>query len=162
RLVEVQESERRQIARELHDEVGQSLTGLKLLLETARQSPEYGIDQRLRQGLQIVQELQERVRTMSLDLRPTILDDLGLLPALLWFFNRYSSQTSVQVKFEHALEDAGESNPKTFGGGGPRLDPEVETAAYRIIQESLTNVAKHAAVSQATVRIWIQGEMLGV
>jgi PAS domain S-box-containing protein len=162
RLVEVQESERRQIARELHDEVGQSLTGLKLLLETARQSPDYGIDQRLRQGLQIVQELQERVRTMSLDLRPTILDDLGLLPALLWFFNRYTSQTSVQVKFEHALDDAGESIPKTFGGGGPRLDPEVETAAYRIIQESLTNVAKHAAVSQATVRIWIQGEMLGV
>jgi len=90
------------------------------------------------------------VRNLSLDLRPTILDDLGLLPALVWLFERYTAQTNVAVRFEHRLPD------------DQRFDPEVETTAYRIIQEALTNVARHAGVNDVTVRLWTDADTLWV
>ncbi|MGH7268550.1 MAG: GAF domain-containing protein, partial [Candidatus Rokuibacteriota bacterium] len=148
RLVEVQEEERRHIARELHDEIGQVLTGLKLNLEmdarTAGQSPAAMAEAR-----SLVNDLIGRVRDLSLDLRPAMLDDLGLLPALLWHFERYRSRTGVHVRFEHQ-------------GLGRRLVPEVETAAYRIVQEALTNTARHAGVGDVTVRVWSDAETLRV
>ncbi len=101
RLVQVQESERRQIARELHDEIGQTLTGLKLNLEMgARQSPQ-SAQPNLAGALVLINELMTRVRDLSLHLRPAMLDDLGLLPTLLWHFGRYSDLTGVQVCCEH-------------------------------------------------------------
>jgi signal transduction histidine kinase len=120
RLLEVQEQERRHLARELHDEVGQVLTGLKLTLEAGTYLPADELPDSLRAALGLVQELTARVRDISLRLRPTMLDDLGLLPALLWLFERYTAQTHVRVNFEHR-------------GLEGRFPPEVETTAYRVV-----------------------------
>ncbi len=149
RLVEVQETERQRIARELHDEVGQLLTGLKLTLEISVRLPADAVRARLGEAQALIGELMTRVRDLSLDLRPAMLDDLGLLPALLWHFERYAAQTNVEVTFEHT-------------GLEGRFAPEVETAAYRIVQEALTNVARHAGVSEVTVRLWASQDTLGV
>lgn len=150
RLVEVQESERRHLARELHDEIGQLLTGLKLALATATLAPDEKAKTGLEQPQALVNELMGRVRDLSLDLRPAMLDDLGLLHALLWQFDRYTAQTGVRVVFNHA------------GIEGQRLEPNVETSAYRIIQESLTNVARHAGVSEVKVNVSADAEHLSV
>jgi len=91
----------------------------------------------------------ERVRSLSLALRPTMLDDLGLLPALLWQFERYTAQTSIRVICEHR-------------GLDQRFPPDVETTAYRIAQEALTNVARHAGVVEVTVQLWADQEILAV
>jgi signal transduction histidine kinase len=142
-LLQAQEVERRSIARELHDEIGQQLTGLGLLLGSSTPSPH-----QLADAQALVFDLIARLRNLSLDLRPTILDDLGLLPALVWLFERYTTQTNVSVRFEHGLHEE------------QRFGPDVETTAYRIIQEALTNVARHAGVSEVTVRLWIDANRL--
>jgi signal transduction histidine kinase len=142
RLMEVQEVERRNIARELHDEISQVLTGLKLSLEMCARLPADDVGASLRQANMLVNELMARARKLSLDLRPGMLDDLGLLPTLLWHIEHYTAQTRVRVAF------------KSSGLEGRRFTPEVETAAYRIVQEALTNVARHARASEATVRVW--------
>ncbi len=148
RLVAVQESERRHIARELHDEIGQTLTGLHLLLEMANRAP--GDYQRnLDNARLLINDLMARVREMSLDLRPAMLDDLGLLPTLRWHFKRYTTQTSIQVLFQHSGLDR-------------RFGPEIETAIYRLVQEVLTNVARYARVNELTVRLWADQQTLGV
>jgi PAS domain S-box-containing protein len=150
RLVEVQENERRYIARELHDEIGQYLTGLKLVLDMATRSPGGDGNDNLKEALALADELMAQVRNLSLDLRPTMLDDLGLLPALLWHCGRYTDQTGVHVDLRHTnLEEQ-------------RFRSEVETAAYRIVQEALTNVARHAEVDKAVVRLWIEQDALSV
>lgn len=138
-VVEAQESERRHIARELHDETAQALTGLKLTLENLECASASELRVRLVRARSLVGELMTRIHDLSLDLRPPMLDDLGLLPALLWLVERYSDQTRVQVVLEHS-------------GLQARFAPEVETAAYRIVQEALTNVARHAATGWASVR----------
>jgi PAS domain S-box-containing protein len=140
RLLEVQEQERRHLARELHDEIGQVLTGLNLSLEMAGRLPPAEVPETLANAQRLVQDLTSRVRDLSSRLRPAMLDDLGLLPALLWHLDRYTSQTRVRVQFEHHGLDR-------------RLHPDVETAAFRIVQEALTNVARHAGVSEAAVRL---------
>ena len=84
RIVELQEEERRNIARELHDEIGQSLTGLKLLISQATRSKPEAYTEILKEAQSVVTELMQQVREMSLKLRPSMLDDLGLLPTLLW------------------------------------------------------------------------------
>lgn len=149
-LVAIQETERRQIALELHDEIGQYLTGLKLLLEGSDQLAEPARTQRLQQAGKLVNELIGRVRELSLDLRPAMLDDFGLVPALLWLFERYESQTRVQVLFQNRLPE------------GERFDPEVETAAFRTIQEALTNIARHANTDEADVILWRSERMLEI
>ncbi len=150
RLVEVQEGERRAIARELHDEIGQLLTGLKLALEM--ESLSRGDEAKTSQERieVIVNELMGRVRALSLDLRPAMLDDLGLLHALLWHFERWTQQTGKQVIFNHT------------GIEGQRLESQIETATYRIIQEALTNVARHAGVEEVMVDVSADAESLSV
>jgi PAS domain S-box-containing protein len=138
RLIDLQESERRHIARELHDQVGQILTGLRLVLASG---PRLSVaEQRGRQdrALSIVDDLVSRVRSLSMDLRPAMLDELGLLPALLCNFERFTALTGVRVAFRHS-------------GVGRRFRPAIETAAFRIIQEALTNVARHAGVTEVGV-----------
>jgi signal transduction histidine kinase/DNA-binding response OmpR family regulator len=140
RLVEVQEAERHSIARDLHDEVGQVLTGLSLALElVARQPPEHA-PARLEQTQRLVNDLIVRVRDMSMQLRPPMLDDLGLLPALLWYFERFREQTGIRVIFKHT-------------GLEQRFSDDIEVTVYRMIQEGLTNVANHARVAEVVVRL---------
>lgn len=150
RLVEVQEIERRNIARELHDEVGQVLTGLKLVIEMATRLPVEQVNDQCQKAQLLVNELMGRVRDLSLDLRPAMLDDLGLLHALLWHLERYSSQTGVRVTLAHT------------GVENQRLKSEIETAAYRIVQEALTNVARHAGVDEVKVNVSADAENLFV
>lgn len=150
RLMQVQETERRYIARELHDEIGQALTGLKLTLEMTLRLPPDQIKTSLIEALALVNELVARARNLSLDLRPAMLDDLGLLPALLWHISHYMKKTNVRVTFKHT------------GLEGRRFTTEIETAAYRIAQEALTNIARHARVDEATVRVWSDKNTLGL
>jgi PAS domain S-box-containing protein len=149
RLLEVQEMERRHLARELHDEIGQILTYLRLLLRMNGDSPAEALSMRLEPARGIVDDLLGRVRRLSFDLRPADLDQLGLLPALLALFERYSVQTGILVDFKHQ-------------GVSRRFTSEVETGAYRVVQEALTNVARHAGVAGVTVRAWIDGNMLNL
>ena len=150
RLMEVQESERRNIALELHDEIGQVLTGLKLTLEVSTKLPAAELGDTLGRARGLVNELMARVRKMSLDLRPGMLDDLGLLPTLLWHIENYTAQTNVKVDFRHS------------GLERQRFAPEVETTAYRVVQEALTNVARHAKVPEVTVRVWAHQDTLSI
>jgi signal transduction histidine kinase len=149
RLLEVQEMERRHLARELHDEVGQMLTGLMLVLKLHDEMSIDTVKTRFEQARSIVAELLERVRGLSFDLRPAALDQLGLLPALLALFERYTAQTGVLVNFRH-------------NGLDQHFAPEVETTAYRTVQEALTNVVRHAGVAGVTVRVWASAEMLNL
>ncbi|MBI4381898.1 MAG: PAS domain S-box protein [candidate division NC10 bacterium] len=149
KLVAVQEAERQHLARELHDEIGQMLTGIKLTLEMSMRSSPDAIRTTLGEAQGQLNDLMARVRTLSLDLRPAMLDDLGLVPALLWHFERYAAQTSVRVDFKQA-------------GLEGRVRPELETAVYRIVQEALTNVARHAGVNEATVILCGGQDILGV
>ncbi len=150
RLIEVQEVERRHIARELHDEVGQQLTGVKLNLDMIERLPPEAAQARLHEAQQQLADLLGRVRDLSLDLRPAMLDDLGLLPAVLGLVDRYTHQTPVKVHLEHR------------GVEGRRFAPEIETGAYRIVQEALTNVARHAGVREAVVRVWVEDDTLAL
>ena len=150
RLVEVQEAERRHIARELHDAVGQILTGLKLTLEMSARLPNEEIRFSLAEPQALINELITRVRELSLELRPAMLDDLGLLPTLIWHFERYTTQTKLEVRLKHT------------GVEGQRFAAATETAAYRIIQEALTNIARYADPTRVTVQLWVEERQLGV
>ena len=149
RLVDIQETERRYIAKELHDQIGQVLTGLQFMLESLKnQTSEARID-KLSEAQEMVTGLIEQIREMSLNLRPPMLDDIGLLPTLLWHFERYTNQTGIEVSFHHI-------------GLSERLSPDVETAVYRIVQEALTNVARYAQVNEAIVQLTIREGILAV
>lgn len=145
-FVDVQEAERRHLARELHDEMGQVLSGLRLNLEAPAWSHD---DASLEQTKSLVDELMWRVQEIALDLRPSMLDDTGLVTALIWYFRRYTDRTQVDVDYQH---DGLDRRPKA----------EVETTAYRVVQEALTNVARHAIVSCVSVQMWSDGLALNL
>ena len=139
RLVEVQESERRHIARELHDEIGQSLTLAEMNLQAALQCSAAGArERRLRESIQAVERVLEQVHDLSLNLRPSMLDDLGLEPALRWYTHRQAATSGLRAEFKSArLEN--------------RLDLVIETECFRVAQEALTNVTRHARARAVTV-----------
>lgn len=135
RLLRVQEDERHEIARELHDQVGQLLTGLRFQLEAARTQPHA-----LGEALNVTDELLRTVREMTLQLRPRMLDDFGLRPALEWHIDRFRKQTNIAVELDVALPEQ-------------RLTSVLETTVYRIVQEALTNVARHSGAKTAVVTV---------
>ena len=135
-VIRAHEDERKHVACELHDEIGQSLTSLKLMMNQAASSHSTESNSILREAQTVVSELMRQVREMSLDLRPSMLDDLGLLPALLWHIERYTAQTRVKVDFQHSGLNSG-------------FSPDISIAVYRIMQEALTNIARHANVNES-------------
>ena len=149
RLVDAQEAERRALAGELHDQVGQVLTGMQYSLESSKRLSGEQLQASLDEMQGMVKSLMAQIREMALILRPSMLDDIGLLPTLLWHFDRYTKQTKIQVEFTHF-------------GLDKRFAPEVETAIYRIVQEALTNVARYAGVNQVDVRVINDDEILRV
>jgi PAS domain S-box-containing protein len=147
RLLEVQEMERRHLARELHDEIGQLLTYLRLLLRSDQDSSTESLQVQFERARTVVDDLLTKVRGMSFDLRPADLDQLGLLPSLLTLFERYSARTGVMVDFKHQ-------------GLEQRFRPELETGAYRVVQEALTNVARHSGGASVIVRLRTESDFL--
>jgi signal transduction histidine kinase len=147
RLVEAQENERRSISRELHDEVGQTLTGIRVELANVsrkiRGKDVDGLDMKVDEIKQMVDDLVGVVRNMALLLRPSMLDDLGLVPALQWQAREVSKRTSVRVKV--AAKGISEDLPE-----------EHKTCIYRIVQEALHNCVQHSGAS--TVRVTVQQE----
>jgi two-component system, NarL family, sensor histidine kinase DevS len=139
RVVEGQELERRRLARELHDETGQALTSILLGLKQVEEAktPEEAHEAGVTLRELIVQTLQS-VRRLAVELRPKALDDFGLVPALERLGEAFSEQTGIAVDVQPNLDSA-------------RLPPEIETALYRIVQEALTNVAKHSGASRVSV-----------
>ena len=147
RLVETQEEERRVLSRELHDEVGQSLSailvGLSNLSAAARTNARTQIENEVKTLRQIVEGTVKIVRNITLLLRPSMLDDLGLIPALEWQAREVSRQTGLRVDV-------------AAGSVPDELPEEFKTCIYRAVQEALHNVARHAAAS--SVRIVVQQE----
>lgn len=148
RLAETEEAERHRISRELHDRVGQNLTALGLNLNVARSlingnSPN-GVHARLDESIMLVEETAVRIRNLMAELRPPILDDFGLVAALRWYGQQFSERFTIAV----VLDGDGFSND---------LSPAVETALFRITQEALNNVVKHAQAQQVTITLTDEG-----
>ncbi|MGE0454469.1 MAG: PAS domain-containing protein [Vicinamibacteria bacterium] len=140
RLLSVQEEERRRIARDLHDQIGQALTAVKLNLESvARQATLEAARERVPKAVKIVDEAIAQARDLSLDLRPSLLDDLGLPAALRWYVDRQT-------------RDAGIEGHVATNGIEERLPQEVEIACFRLAQEAVTNVLRHARAR----RVWVE------
>jgi PAS domain S-box-containing protein len=131
KLIEAQEAERRAVARELHDDFGQMLTAIRLNLQRS------GID--LSETVQLVDEAIGRVRELAHDLRPSILDDLGLPAALRWYVTREAKRAGLEPLLEVA--------------DLPRLPVTLETTCFRLVQEALTNIARHAQAQQIKVEL---------
>jgi len=148
RLVEAQESERRNIARELHDEIGQALTVIQLNLQSMLQSSgANGLATRLNQSLEVAERVLKQVQDISLNLRPSILDDLGLESALRWYTNRQMALGELKVQFY-------------ADGLERRFDPVIETECFRVAQEALTNVARHARARTVTMELHSRDDRL--
>lgn len=139
-LLRVQDEERRRMARTLHDELGQELVALKLELDTLRNS-EGTENKNLLQAAELASSSLQKVRNMSYLLHPPLLDESGLLPALHWYFEGLQSRGQLRIIFEY--------KPIMF----PRLQREIETAIFRVIQESLTNIYRHSESEDARIEL---------
>ncbi|MBX7185750.1 MAG: PAS domain S-box protein [Vicinamibacteria bacterium] len=139
RLLSAHEDERRRVAGELHDELGQILTAVKINLESLALSDPAAAALRLADATRSVDHAMHRVRDIALDLRPSVLDDLGLPPALRWYVDRFARAAKVEARV--AIDAV------------PELDPQIETACFRVAQEALTNVARHAQAKQVRLNL---------
>jgi PAS domain S-box-containing protein len=150
RLLEAQEAERRRISLELHDQVGQILTAVKMNLHALRKannSPE--ILTSIEENLNVIDEAVDQVRDLSVDLRPLLLDDFGLVVAVRWYLDRQAKKSGVAVEFtSHSLSD------------DDRLAAALETACFRIVQEGVTNIIRHARATRLSVRLERTGSEL--
>lgn len=150
-LTEVAETERQRLARELHDQVGQNLTvlgiNLNIIQSQLSQSTPREVRFRLDDSLALVEQTAERIRDVMADLRPPVLDDYGLVAALRWYGDQFAKRTEIPVSVD------GEEPI-------PRLEERVENALFRIAQEALTNVAKHAHATQVKVTLDVDSETL--
>jgi two-component system sensor histidine kinase UhpB len=135
------EEERKRIARELHDETSQVLTSLLISLAILEESTEtQEARDRIAETRVLAHQTLRAIRNLSIDLRPTALDDLGLMPALRWYIKEYQKKFPIVVEFQAS-------------GFKERLPAEMETVLYRIVQESLTNIAKHAQASKVKIHL---------
>jgi signal transduction histidine kinase len=138
-----QEEERKQISRELHDEITQILTGIKIRLATLTleaSSNTRGIKKKIAGAKRMVEESVEIVHRFARDLRPAMLDHLGLIPAMQSYARSLSKRTGIRVRFEAVAE-------------AEKLDVSKRTAIFRVAQSALNNVAQHARATRALVRI---------
>jgi PAS domain S-box-containing protein len=142
RLLTAQEEERRRVAVELHDELGQILTAVKINLESLERSPDAHTLARLPAMIASVDDALQRIKDIALDLRPSVLDDLGLEAAMRWFADRSTRNAGLAA---HLSIDA-----------LPALEANLQTACFRVMQEALTNVERHARARQ----VWIDLHVL--
>ena len=143
RLIEAQESERKHIARELHDEIGQVLTAVRINLQSLEQlCDKSSIVNQVAEGILVIDEALKRVRDLSFELRPSLLDDLGLAAATRWYVDRYTSRAAMKAEVQIDSEIS-----------QIRLSRDVETACFRILQEALANVARHAQAQNVSITL---------
>lgn len=139
-LFHLQEEERRHLARELHDEIGQILTAAKINLKIIAPDVPPKIVGRLEDSVQLLDRLLVQVRQLSLDLRPPLLDELGLVPTLRWLVDQQAQRAGLRVTF-------------TANVNGLELDSTVQTACFRVAQEALTNAIRHAEAKNVYVQL---------
>jgi PAS domain S-box-containing protein len=144
-LMAAHEVERTRISRELHDEIGQALAAVKLNLQAiGRLTKDDRIGLQVQDGIAVVDATVDEVRNLSRDLRPSVLDDLGLAAALQWYLGRQAERAGLTVAFTPQPEL-------------PRAPRDVETACYRIAQEAMTNVLRHAHATRVDVEVAMRG-----
>ncbi len=143
-IISAQEAERKRIARELHDQTGQSLTSLMVGLKMLETCSQQEIQQRITDMRQLTTQTLEEVHNLSLELRPSSLDDLGLTAVLEQYAAEYAGKFGINTEFQ------------AIGFGQRLLSPEMEIAIYRIVQEALTNVARHAEAKKVSVLLEVR------
>ncbi len=142
-IIETQENERRRISRELHDEIGQALTAIKFNLDMIEKDLPQNLPvlkERLGETKSLSSQTLIAMRQLSMDLRPTMLDELGLIPTLRWYIQNFSNRMNIHSHFEAI-------------GFNEKLPAQIETALYRIIQEALNNIAKHAGADHIEISL---------
>ncbi|HUS35271.1 MAG TPA: sensor histidine kinase [Verrucomicrobiae bacterium] len=147
-LILAHEQEQRRIARELHDELGQQLTALKMLLNRGKSAEGGSAKELFVEASELSETLLQTVRDICSRLRPQVLDDLGLMAGLSVHLKNFGSRSGLTIQFEHGAIDE------------QRLSPIAQSVVYRVIQEAVTNVARHAKVEHALVRITMDAEVL--
>lgn len=150
RLMELQDGERRRIARELHDSIGQCLTAIKINLDILdRNLPKSDLDSRtakaLAEGLSLSEQCSSDTRTISYLLHPPLLDERGLASAIHWYADGFAQRSGIRLSMDLPSDDA-------------RLPQPVETTLFRIVQESLTNIHRHSGSTMAEIRLLIDAE----
>lgn len=143
RLLETQESTARRFAHELHDELGGALTAIRTNLTAIATRPD---PTRIEDCVKLVDESISNVRELSQLLRPTILDDFGLDAGIHWLVTRFRERTGIEVEYTSEFED--------------RLPDETETHLFRIVQEALTNIARHSGATRVTIRLHAEGDRI--
>jgi PAS domain S-box-containing protein len=142
-LIEAQEDERRRIARELHDQIGQILTAIKMNLYSVQHALHTAeTSSYVKDNIEAVDQALRLVRDLSIELRPPVLDDFGLVSALYWYVDRYTKRTGLEVDVVIELPDEHE-----------RFSRDLETACFRIAQEALTNVVRHAQARHVLLQL---------
>jgi signal transduction histidine kinase len=140
KVISAQEDERKRLARELHDETSQTLSALAMKIETALAAwPADSSRERLVEAKQLTVRTLEELHRLIFDLRPSVLDDLGLVSAIRWYAERHLEPRGIAVRCE-------------FSGFGSRLMPELETALFRVAQEAITNIAKHSGADTVLIQ----------
>ncbi|MBE3071501.1 MAG: HAMP domain-containing protein, partial [Acidobacteria bacterium] len=140
KVISAQEDERKRIARELHDETSQTLSALAIRVETALAGyPSDASRERLVEAKSLIVRTIDELHRIMYDLRPSVLDDLGLLSAIRWYAERHLERRGIAVRCE-------------FSGAETRLAPEMETALFRVVQEAVTNIAKHARADTVLIQ----------
>ena len=147
RLFQVQEDEKRHLARELHDEIGQTLTAAKINLQIIAQEVPATMAGRLDDSIQLLDRLLGQVRQLSLDLRPPLLDELGLVPTLRWLVDQQAQRAGLRVTFRTDVD-------------GLEIDSTAQTTCFRVAQEAITNIIRHSGARKVGVVLRRKGARL--
>jgi PAS domain S-box-containing protein len=146
-LFHIQEEERRHLARELHDEIGQTLTAAKINLKIIAPDVPAKVTGRLDDSIELLDRLLRQVRQLSLDLRPPLLDELGLVPTLRWLVDQQAQRAGLRLTFTANID-------------GLEIDPDVQTACFRVAQEAITNIIRHSGAKSLAVEVRREAERL--
>jgi PAS domain S-box-containing protein len=150
RLEAAEANERKRISREMHDEIGQSLTAIKISLSLVSRDPSSAASAgRVEDAIRLVDTIIQHVRELALELRPALLDEVGLVAALRGHLEEQAERAGLELQFDSPAEES-------------RLPPEMEIACFRVVQETLTNVIRHAGAKVVTVKLDVTAERVRI